>query len=205
VFTGIVTHRGEVLAAERARGRDGGVTLRVRPLGPLPSLRVGDSVAVDGVCLTVASLGADGLAFDVVPETLRRTTIGEFRAGRVVHVEPALRAGDPLGGHLVEGHVGGVGTVSSVERRGEDVRMTVGLPEGLEGAVMEKGAVALDGVSLTVGEVLEDGRSFAVYLIPHTLAVTELGSRRPGSRVNVEPDLLGRWVEHHVRRLLEDR
>ena len=121
-----------------------------------------------------------------------------------MHLEPALRVGEALGGHWVQGHVDGVGTVCGVERRGDDVRMAVALPEALAGDVLPKGSITVDGVSLTVGEVWQaddDATCFSVYLIPHTLAVTQLGARRPGSQVNLEMDVLGRWVRHHLERL----
>jgi riboflavin synthase alpha subunit len=206
MFTGIVTRRGRVLSVEPAGG--GGRRLRVRLDGDVPRLSVGDSLALDGACLTAARvLGAsagDGpeVEFDVVPETLRKTTLGDLRPDDRVNVEPALRAGDPLGGHLVQGHVDGVGRIREVERKGDDVRMTISLPRGLFGATIPKGSVAVDGVSLTVGESEEE--SFTVYLVPHTLAVTGLGRKQPGARVNLEADVVGRWVEHHVRRALSE-
>jgi riboflavin synthase alpha subunit len=199
VFTGIVTQRGRVVSAGAARG-DAPARLVVELERAVAGIAVGDSVALDGVCLTAAALDGLRVAFDVVPETLRRTTLGARRPGDRVNVEAALRAGDPLGGHLVQGHVDGVGTVEGVERSGPDVRLTVRLPAVLAGATIPKGSVAVDGVSLTVGESGE-GR-FSVYLVPHTLAATGLGEKGPGDRVNLEADVVGRWVEHHVRRAL---
>jgi riboflavin synthase len=196
MFTGIVTHRGVVEGLEPRAGR--AARLTVRPDRPMEGLADGASVAVDGVCLTVVAREDGRLAFDVVPETLRRTTLGERGPGDRVNLERALRVGDELGGHWVQGHVDGVGDVTAVERRGGDVRMTVALPPGLDGAAVPKGSVTLDGVSLTVGEVWREGprEALSVYLIPHTLAVTGLGERRAGARVNVEADPLGRWVKH---------
>jgi riboflavin synthase len=202
MFTGIVTHRGRV---ERVEPRaDGSLRLVLTPERPFEGLVLGASVAVDGVCLTVAHMDDGRLAFDVVPETLRRTTLSSLRTGARVNLERSLRVGDELGGHWVQGHVDGVGEVFEVEHRGADVRFSVGLPEGLAGAVVPKGSVTLDGVSLTVGEVWQEGtrEAFCVYLIPHTLAVTGLSERAVGTRVNVEVDPLGRWVrsalETHV-------
>jgi riboflavin synthase len=202
MFTGIVQGRGTVRRADR---RGGGLRLVVAPGFPFPSPVLGESVAVDGVCLTVASFeGSDGLRFDLVPETLARSTLGDLDVGSRVNLERALRLGDPLGGHLVQGHVEGVGRIARVERRGDEVVLEVALPANLAGSVLPKGSVALDGVSLTVGEVRAEGEgeSFLVHLVPHTLAVTGLAEKRVGSRVNLEPDLLGRWVEHHLRRVL---
>jgi riboflavin synthase len=202
VFTGIVTQRARVAAVVAGKGPAAAsrftLALSADASGVAP--RVGDSVAIDGVCLTVAEIGRDGAAFDVVPETLRRTTLGSRRAGDLVNVEFALRTGDVLGGHLVAGHVEGVGTVVDVRRSGEDVRMEIALPESLHHATISKGSIAVDGVSLTVGE--SDEATFSVYLVPHTLRATGLGEKGAGDPVNLEPDLVGRWVEHHVRRML---
>lgn len=207
MFTGIVTHQGVVAGASLQA--DGRLRLRVRPERPFEHLVAGASVAVDGVCLTWVGPVDDALAFDVVPETLRRTTLGTLRPGRRVNLERALRVGDELGGHWVQGHVDGVAELSAVERRGADVRWSVRLPEALAGTALPKGSVTLDGVSLTVGEVWREAapgpgaaptehpaEHLSVYLIPHTLAVTTLGERRPGDRLNVEADVLGRWVRH---------
>jgi riboflavin synthase alpha subunit len=201
MFTGIVTQRATVTECRPLGAAGSAVRLSVRLERPVPGLAAGDSVALDGCCLTVVLVDGVALAFDAVPETLRRTTLGDRRPGDRLHVEPALKAGDPLGGHLVQGHVDGVGRVERVERTGDDVRLVVALPSALFGSALEKGSVALDGVSLTVSHAEEE--RFAVHLIPHTLAVTGLGEKRTGDRVNVEADVVGRWVEHHVRRLLE--
>jgi riboflavin synthase len=199
VFTGIVSHQGRIARIRPTKGE--GRRLEAAPSPAMEGVRPGDSIAVDGVCL----------AFDVVPETLRRTTLGERRDGDEVNLERALRQGDEMGGHLVQGHVEGVGVIEKVDRHGEDVRMAILVPAALFGGVIPKGSIAVDGVSLTIGEVEPgDGSAdgvFSVYLVPHTLAVTGLGRKGPGDRVNVEPDVMGRWVEHHVRRILgrEDR
>ncbi len=194
MFTGLVTHRGRVERVERRD--DGGLSLTLRPEPPLEGLALGASVAVDGVCLTVAALHDGCPTFVAVPETLRRTTLGRRRAGERVHLERALRVGDELGGHWVQGHVDGVGTVTAVERRGDDVRLSLRLPPEAAGLAVPKGSITLDGVSLTVGEVARgpDGETVSVYLIPHTLAVTGLGALGPGDGVNVEADVLGRWL-----------
>jgi len=201
MFTGIVTQRATVSAVNPFTGGEAGsMRLRLaleRSLGPLA---VGDSVAVDGCCLTAVALSASSLEFVAIPETLRRTTLGRLRAGDRVNLEGALRIGDALGGHLVQGHVDGVGILDAVERTGADVRLRIRLPEGLHGATLEKGSITVDGVSLTVGESADTW--FSVYLIPHTLAVTGLGDKRPGDAVNLEADVVGRYVEHHVRRAL---
>jgi riboflavin synthase len=150
---------------------------------------VGDSVAVDGVCLTVVASGEGALAFDVVEETLSR--VKPF--GREVNVEPSLRAGDPMGGHVVQGHVDGVGTVRELR---SDGRLTVEVAPGLLRYCVEKGSIAVDGVSLTIAALRDD--AFEVALVPHTLEVTTLGSYTTGDRVNVEVDVLAKYVERLV-------
>lgn len=201
VFTGIVTHRARLLALDPAPGA-AVVRVEVALDRPLGTVVVGDSVALDGCCLTVVAIRDGGacLAFEAVPETLRKTTLGARRVGDRLNVEAALRLGDPLGGHLVAGHVDGVGRVTSVSSEGGDVRLVVELPETLRGSTIPKGSITVDGVSLTVGECGDTWCS--VYLIPHTLAVTGLDGKRVGDGVNLEADLVGRYVEHHVRRWL---
>ena len=203
MFTGIVTHRGTIERLEEA-----GEMLRlvVRPDRPMEGLAIGDSVANDGCCLTVVALDDGTLAFEAIPETLRKTTLGDRAVGDVFNLEAALRTGDALGGHWVQGHVDGVGVIRAIEERAEDVGIAIGLPATLEGDLLHKGSITVDGVSLTVGEVwTEDGEErFRVYLIPHTLEVTGLGTKAVGDRVNLEADVLGRWVKHHLQRLRPD-
>jgi riboflavin synthase len=182
MFTGIVRERGTVVAY--AGGR-----LVVEAPETAPAVAVGDSVALAGVCLTVVGRDGARLAFDAVPETLARTTLGGLRPGDGINVEPALRAGDALGGHVVQGHVDGVGRVRSVEPEGAGRRVWL----DADVLAVEKGSVAVDGVSLTVAALDDDG--FAVALIPHTLAATTLGALEPGDAVNLEGDVLGKYVE----------
>ncbi len=178
MFTGIVRELGTVA---RIAGGEGGIRLELDAPETAAAAGVGDSVALAGVCLTVVAVGGGRLSFDVVPETLGRTALARLAAGDRINVEPALRAGEQLGGHVVQGHVDGVGTVRSCEPEGEGRRLRVDAPAGLLRYCVEKGSIAVDGVSLTVALLHDDG--FAVALIPHTLAVTTLGdarARRPG-------------------------
>ena len=179
MFTGLVREVGRVVAFDAGR-------LRVESS---LAAAIGDSVAVDGVCLTVVDGDRKTLAFDVVPETQSRTK--PFAAE--VNLEPALRAGEPLGGHYVQGHVDGVGAVRSLEPEGEGARVWVDAPEDVLRYCVEKGSIAVDGVSLTVAELDDEG--FAVALVPHTLAATTLGSRVAGDAVNLEADVLAKYVE----------
>jgi riboflavin synthase alpha subunit len=195
MFTGIVRERGVVVALD---GGEGGVRLEVEAPATAAGTALGDSVAIDGCCLTAAALGAGRIAFDAVPETLRRTALGWLEPGDEVNVEPALRAGEPLGGHIMQGHVDGVGTVRSVTREGDGVRIWFDAPDDVVGWCVEKGSIAVDGVSLTVAEL--DDRGFAVALVPHTLAATTLGALETGDAVNLEADVLGKYVMRYFER-----
>ncbi len=194
MFTGIVEELGEVRVApdgEPAR-------LVVAADATLADATIGASLAVNGVCLTVVAQDDETASFDVAPETLARTTLGGLRVGDRVNLERPMRLSDRLGGHLVQGHVDGVGTVRACTPDGDGtVRLTVDAPPPLLRHVVEKGSVTVDGVSLTVTAV--DDASFGVALIPHTLAVTTLGSRPPGATVNLETDVVAKYVD----RLLE--
>ena len=186
MFTGIVREVGTVVAFDGSR-------LVVAAAGTAEDASVGDSVAVSGACLTVVDSGDGRLSFDVVPETLARTILGGLEAGSSVNLEPSLRVGDRLGGHVVQGHVDAVGRVRSVSPEGDGRRMWIDAPAEVLGYCIEKGSVALDGVSLTVAALDDDG--IEVALIPHTLAVTTLGALEPGDEVNLEADVLAKVVE----------
>ena len=191
MFTGIVQAVGRVRAIEK-RGADARLALDAAGLG-LEDVAIGDSIAVAGVCLTVVALDASGFAFDVSPETLSRTTLGTLAAGDPVNLEKSLRLADRLGGHLVAGHVDGVGKVIAVHDDGAAQRWVFSAPLALARYIAVKGSIAIDGTSLTVNEV--DGDTFGVTLIPHTLAVTTFGARKAGDAVNLEVDLVARYVE----------
>jgi riboflavin synthase len=190
VFTGIVREQGTVVSTEEVSS---GRTLVLRAPTTAALTSVGDSVAVNGCCLTASEVSESLLTFHAVPETLARTTLGALRAEELVNVEPALRAGDPLGGHYVQGHIDAVGRVQSVEAEGEGLRVFVEASGDVLRFCVEKGSVTIDGVSLTVAEVAPD--AFAVALVPHTIEGTTLSALRPGQRVNVETDVLAKYVE----------
>jgi len=196
MFTGIVQEIGAIERIEARAGTDAAEDRRIDVAFAdiaRERLKLGDSICVDGVCLTVAALGAASFAADVSGETLRVTTLGAKRAGARVNLEPALRAGDSLGGHWVSGHVDGIAEVLATANDARSLRVEFAAPRPLARYIARKGSVTLDGVSLTVNEV--DGVKFAVNLIPHTLEVTTLGSLAVGARVNLEIDLLARYVE----------
>lgn len=186
MFTGIVEELGHVLDRRGAR-------LVVGARKALDGADLGSSVAVNGVCLTVVDRGSETLGFDVGPETLAVSALGDLGVGDAVNLERPLRMGDFLGGHIVQGHVDGVGVVTSVERAADTSRIRVEWQDPrLAPYVIPKGSVAVDGVSLTVA-ALDEG-AFEVMVIPHTLAVTTLGSARRGRRVNLEMDMIGKYV-----------
>ncbi len=190
MFTGLVEARGEVEALSR-EGTGRRLTLRV-PLEWAGDVSAGDSVAVNGACLTAVAVAPGRLGFDLAEETLRVTTLGELAPHDRVNLERPLRLGVPLGGHLVLGHVDGVGCVVGVEPEGAGRRLTVAVPAPLRPLLIPKGSVAVDGVSLTVAGLAES--AFTVALIPHTLAVTTLGGRGVAARVNLEMDVIGKYV-----------
>ncbi len=193
MFTGIVRELGVVTEVE---GGASGIRIALRAPGVAREVSPGDSVALDGVCLTVTAVAGEVLSFDAVPETLSRTTLRRFATGIAVNVEPALRAGDPLGGHIVQGHVDGVGRVRAVEPEGAGAWIEIEPPDGLFRYCVEKGSIAVQGVSLTVAELGE--ATFGVALIPHTLGATNLGSLAAGDEVNLEADILAKYVERLV-------
>jgi riboflavin synthase len=193
MFTGLVREVGTVRSRVRAAG---GARLRVGA-GLAAELAAGDSIAVAGTCLTVATANAAAFEADAINETLARTTLGDLRPGDRVNLEPAVRAADALGGHLVQGHVDGTGTVLATRDDGVSRRLRVAIPAELVRYVVERGSIALDGVSLTVAAV--NGGAIEVALIPETLARTTLDEVGEGSRLNVEVDLIARHVERLVQ------
>jgi len=197
MFTGIIEVVGTIEAIEAG---DDLTRLVVDAEAIVDGVELGDSVAVNGGCLTVTSIRAGRLAFEAVPETMDRTSLGDLSVGSRVNLERALRAGDRLDGHIVQGHVDGVGTVRQMIRAGHDVRLQIDCDPEIADCVVEKGSIAVDGVSLTVAALLPSG--FEVALIPHTLEATTLGERRPGDRVNLEVDVLGKYVKRYLERVL---
>jgi riboflavin synthase len=194
VFTGIVREVGRVASID---GGAGGMRIELEASATARATAIGDSVSLGGCCLTAVAVEDGRIAFDVVPETLARTSLARLVPGARVNVEPALRAGEPLGGHYVQGHVDGVGAVRSVDSEGDGRRVWFDAPADLLRYLVEKGSVTVDGTSLTVAGL--DERGFAVALIPHTLEATTLGELAPGDPVNLEADVLAKYVE----RLLE--
>jgi riboflavin synthase len=190
VFTGIVRERGRVVSRD---GGPDGVRLDVEAPQTAAATAVGDSVSIDGVCLTATEVADGRIVFHAVPETIRRSALGRLAPGAEVNLEPALRAGEPLGGHYVQGHVDGVGRVASLDPEGEGARLRVEAPPEILRYCVEKGSIALQGVALTITSL--DDEAFEVALVPHTLAATTLGGLEPGAPVNLEVDVVAKYVE----------
>ena len=196
MFTGLVIETGIILAHARA---EAGARLTIRAISTGADARVGESIAVNGCCLTVAACSGTDLTFDLLAETLRLTNLGDLAPGAKVNIEPALSASAKLGGHFVQGHVDTTAEVLDFSPHGADFRLEIALPVEFARYVASKGSIAVDGISLTVAEVRE--RSFVCWIIPHTRSVTNLANRGKGDRVNLEFDLLAK----HVERILATR
>ena len=197
MFTGIVTGRGSVIALEK-NGGDRRMTVET-PAGFLKGSKLGDSIAVNGVCLTVAGMRGGRFTADVSVETLRATTAKAWGVGDALNLEKALALGQPLGGHLVSGHVDGAGRLVSKKREARSWRMEISLPKSLARYVSRKGSICIDGVSLTVNKI--KGILFEVNIVPHTHRNTTLGRLLPGDPVNIEVDLIARYLARYLDRL----
>jgi len=189
VFTGLVEEKGQLVSLRR--GADSAL-LKIKAGVVMEGLQIGDSIAVNGVCLTVTSFDTGSFTADVMAETLARTNLSTLQPGGSVNLERALRLGDRLGGHLVSGHIDGVGTIIKTERRDIAIIYTITAPPEVMCYIIDKGSIAIDGVSLTVVDHTED--FFKVSLIPHTADATVLGRKKPGERVNLEGDMIGKYV-----------
>ena len=196
MFTGLIEETGEVLGLASQPG--GGVRLSLRAKRIAPEAQLGESVAVNGCCLTVAAMEGDTLYFDLLQETLARTSLSGAVAGSRVNLERALAVGGRLGGHFVQGHVDGTAEILLIEPKGADVRLEISLPPEGAGYLVAKGSIAVDGISLTVSDLHKD--RFVLWIIPHTILMTNLGERKAGQRVNLEYDLLAKYVERQLGR-----
>ena len=189
MFTGIVEYRGSVTGVEKTAG---GMRLSLET-GPLDGIELGDSISVNGVCLTAVDVEPERVAVEVVLETLDRSTLGSLEKGDQVNLELPMRADGRFGGHVVQGHVDGVGEVLAIEPEGDGKRMRLAVPGQLTRYMVEKGSITVDGVSLTIAAL--NGREMEIALIPHSLQLTTLGLRTVGEKVNLEVDVLAKYVE----------
>ncbi len=197
MFTGIIETIGTVAAIE-ASGDLTRLFIEADPI--VEGVEIGDSIAVNGACLTVTSIDGGRVSFEAVRETMECTALGDLKVGSRSNLERALRAGDRLDGHIVQGHVDGVGVVAEMAQTGHDVRLVIDCDPEIAGSLVDKGSVTIDGVSLTVIEARSE--RFDVALIPHTLEVTTLRDRKPKDRVNLEVDVLGKYVKRYLERIL---
>jgi len=193
MFTGIIEGLGTVA---QVRPVDGGSRLTVAADFSLDGTGIGDSIAVNGACLTAVSLQGSRFAVDVSPETLSKTTFQSVKIGDRVNLERALRLSDRLDGHLVSGHIDGLGTITAKQREGNAIVVTYAVPEDLSRYMIPKGSVAIDGISLTINTC--DKQSFSVSIIPHTAQITTIGLKDAGASVNIETDMLGKYVEKFI-------
>jgi riboflavin synthase len=189
MFTGIVKELGIVRGLS---GLGNIYKLSVEAGDIVEGLKIGDSVAVNGACLTLTGKNRNVLEFDVMAESVRRTALGKLGAQDAVNLEDALKAGSPIGGHFVTGHIDCIGRIRQITRRSHEVSIEISFPEEYRPLVVEKGSITLDGISLTVGKV--SGNCVTVYIIPHTLEITTLGKKRTGDEMNIEFDLIGKYV-----------
>lgn len=195
MFTGIVEEKGKVLRLETGREIS---RIHIQARRVLEDTKIGDSIAVNGVCLTVVKRKDAGFAADVMPETLKRSSLGVLKPGSSVNLERAMPANGRFGGHIVSGHIDGMGTISEVKCQGNAVWYRIAAPEQLMRYIVEKGSIAIDGISLTVATVTEE--HFSVSIIPHTLSETILGEKKAGDIVNLENDVIGKYVERLLGR-----
>ena len=194
MFTGIVEELGQVKALS-LRGNSGTLTVKAKKV--LEGTKIGDSIAVNGVCLTVTNMKNNEFSADVMAETVRRSSLGALQDGSYVNLERAMAADSRFGGHIVSGHIDGTGAITQVRRDDNALWYTVEASPALLRYIVEKGSIAMDGISLTVAAVEAD--RFSVSVIPHTAAVTALGRKRPGDVVNLETDIIGKYVEKLLR------
>jgi riboflavin synthase len=200
MFTGIIETVGKVTAVSP---KAGGITLMAQ-FGPIAKgVKTGDSIAINGVCLTITELAETSARFDVSPETLNRTTLSRIRAGQQVNLERAIAAGARFGGHIVQGHIDGVGKIISIQKQGDFAVFTIEPPAELLNEIIVKGSIALDGISLTVASIV--GKTFTVALIPETLTRTTWGQSKVGDTVNIETDILLKAVRKQLEKILPSK
>ncbi|MBE7444481.1 MAG: riboflavin synthase [Planctomycetia bacterium] len=200
MFTGIIEH---VVSVKKLSLKAGGGELFLDFSGFYDDLTLGESIAINGTCLTIREISGQVIGFDVSGETLKKTTLGKLRYGENVNIERALRVGDRLGGHFVTGHVDGIGTVKGRKQSANQCTMSISVEKRLAGMLIEKGSVAIDGISLTIVDLTDV--TFSVALIPYTLAATTLAFKKIGDQVNIEIDMMGKWIKKLLANTQEEK
>jgi riboflavin synthase len=195
LFTGLILETGEIMSVKQ---RSGGAILSLKSKETASAARLGDSISVNGVCLTVVDISGNELSFDLSDETLRSTNLGGLKKGDIINIEPSLSPSSKIGGHFVTGHVDTVGRIRSKTHIGDMLKFEIEAPPKATGFLVEKGSVAVDGISLTVVDILKDG--FTLVIIPHTAKLTTLGVKGVGDSVNIEVDILGKYVARFLNR-----
>lgn len=194
MFTGIVQEPGKILKIQKTKGK---TRFEIVSKIVASQLKIGSSVSVNGVCLTVVKRGKNSFEVEAVPETLKRTNLGDLKKGETVNLEPSLRLGEELGGHFVMGHVDGTGKILDIKKEGDSILMEIKTPKELIKYIPFKGSIACDGISLTIAKIKKG--SFVVALIPHTLKVTNLSKKKVGDRINLEVDMVTRYLERLIK------
>ena len=197
MFTGIITAQGKIITHEKTTPQK----ITVQAENFFDSAKIGDSIAIDGVCLTIVEKKADTAVFEVADETLRLTTLGNIHVGSQVNLEKPMTIGDTLDGHIVQGHVDGMAKAVAVDDQGADLVITISLPEELNTHIVHKGSITINGTSLTVTK--KEGNNVSVMLIPHTREVTNLGALQTGAAVNIEVDVISKYVASHLAHLTQ--
>lgn len=192
MFTGIIEGTGRVKKIAKSAGRRSAFQMTVDLGKNAAGLKIGQSVALNGVCLTVTKIAKNRADFEMIDETIKRTDLGNLRQGSIINIERSLKAGDRLEGHFVLGHIDGVGTIKRIQKKPKEVRIWFEIPKTLAKHVVEKGSIAIDGISLTVVDIKKSVAS--VCLIPHTIKVTNFAAKKVGDKVNIETDILGKYV-----------
>jgi riboflavin synthase len=200
MFTGLIEEVGKI---KDVKASAGGITIKVQVEKAVEDIRIGDSVAVNGVCLTVTDIQGSTLSFDLSQETVSRSNLGSLKVGDPVNIERALKLSDRLGGHIVQGHVDTVGTVKRIIPRGEHTEFVIQFPQEFQDLVIEKGSVAVDGISLTINEI--HGNEISINIIPHTIENTNLKYKKTGDSVNIEFDILGKYVKKILSKSKKNR
>lgn len=192
MFTGIIEGLGNIVSFDKKTNNRSAAKMKINIGKIAKGLKIGDSVAINGVCLTAVSISKGITEFEMVGETIKKTNLGSLERGDKVNIERSLKIGERLEGHFVLGHVDGIGVISKIEKQSNQIQIWVKLPKGLSKHIIKKGSITVDGISLTVVDVLKD--QFSVSIIPHTMQITNLSYKKVGDKVNIETDILGKYI-----------